>query len=61
MTHFVEVPCNCEEGVEHCRMNLYISDVRIAYASINATRRRNVDLLLENERFQLEGSARAKD
>jgi hypothetical protein len=52
VTHFVEVACDCEEGVEHCRMNLYVSDVRIAYASINATRRRNVDLLLENERLQ---------
>lgn len=33
MTHEVLVPCNCGD-IEHCRMELYVSDVRIAEARI---------------------------
>lgn len=33
MTHEVSVLCDCPD-IEHCRMEVYISDVRIAYAEI---------------------------
>lgn len=32
-THFVEVACNCPD-IEHCDMERYISDVRIAFDEI---------------------------
>jgi hypothetical protein len=33
MTHEVMVPCNCE-NISFCRMELYVSDVRVAAAEI---------------------------
>lgn len=33
MTHEVTVPCNCED-IEHCVMERYVSDVRIAFDEI---------------------------
>jgi hypothetical protein len=44
-SHEVSVLCDCERGVEGCRMERYIADVRIAYAEIElleATLRRRV-------------------
>jgi hypothetical protein len=32
-SHTVEVFCSCDD-IEHCRMELYVSDVRIAYAAV---------------------------
>lgn len=39
MTHEVVVLCNCE-SVECCRMEVYVSDVRIAWAEIRRLYRR---------------------
>jgi len=43
--HEVTVPCTCEEDPEHCRMNLYVADVRIAYAIVEGLRNAVVDLV----------------
>jgi hypothetical protein len=36
--HEVMVPCDCD-NIEACRMELYVSDVRIAYAAIKRLQR----------------------
>lgn len=52
IAHEVYVPCNCGEEAEHCTMERYISDVRIAWAEIQQLRRR-----LEAASDQVEASA----
>lgn len=43
--HEVTVPCTCDEDAEHCRMSLYVSDVRIAYAIVEQLREAVVRLV----------------
>ena len=33
--HEVRVLCNCDD-IEHCRMEIYVSDIRIAAAQLRA-------------------------
>lgn len=39
LAHEVVVPCNCGDA-EHCKLSLYVSDVRIAWAEIQRLYRR---------------------
>jgi hypothetical protein len=45
-THEVTVPCDCED-IEHCDMERYIADIRIAFAEIERLSRETVDPELE--------------
>lgn len=56
--HVVEVPCNCGD-LEHCRMNPYVSDVRIAYEHNERLIRAIYELLTQRVQARIYASAMA--